>query len=215
MTNAFSRADIMAWRKTERRRLIEQRLAIDADQRRRHAGEIMARLSDFIGDLSGRSVSAYWPFRGEPDLRPWMASLAERGGSAALPIVIQKNAPLVFRTWKKGSKLVLGIWNIPMPADGPEVVPDIVIAPVVGFDAACYRLGYGGGFFDRTLAAMSPRPTIIGVGYAQAAITTIHPLPHDVPMDVIVTERGILVPASAPIMPTNQKIPTDGLGSPE
>jgi len=199
VTSSVSRADIMAWRKAERRRLIEARLEIDADRRRRHANEIMARLSHFIGDLSDRSVSAYWPFRGEPDLRPWMGSLPERGGSCALPIVIEKNAPLVFRIWKKGGKLVSGVWNIPVPADGAEVVPNVVVAPVVGFDKACYRLGYGGGFFDRTLASLSPRPIIIGVGYAQAAITTIQPLPHDIPMDVIITEREIVVPALTPV----------------
>ena len=199
MTSSVSRADIMAWRKTERRRLIEARLAIDADRRQRHANEIMARLSNHIGDLSGRLVSAYWPFRGEPDLRPWMGSLAERGGSCALPIVIEKNAPLVFRIWEKGGKLVSGVWNIPVPADGAEVVPTVVIAPVVGFDTARYRLGYGGGGFDRTLAALSPRPIIIGVGYAQAAITTIQPLPHDIPMDVIIIERETVVPTLTPV----------------
>jgi len=89
---------------------------------------------------------------------------------------------------------VPGLCKIPVPADGDDVVPNIVIAPVVGFDEACFSLGYGGGFFDRTLAALAPRPVIIGVGYAQAAMTTIHPLPHDVPMDVIVIEREIILP---------------------
>jgi 5,10-methenyltetrahydrofolate synthetase len=189
-----SRADIMAWRRTERRRLIDERLAIDVVERRRHAARVGDLLSQQIGALSGRCVSFYWPFRGEPDLRPWMQGLAESGGRFALPVVIEKNAPLAFRVWRQGDKLVPGVWNIPVPADGAEVVPDIVIAPVVGFDRACYRLGYGGGFFDRTLAAMSPRPMIIGVGYAQAAIASIHPLPHDIAMDVIVTERDIIVP---------------------
>jgi len=197
MTTFMSRSDILAWRKVERRRLIEARLGINVGLRRRHASEITARLSHFIGDLSGRSVSAYWPFRGEPDLRPWMEGLSERGGSCALPIVTEKNSPLIFRIWKKGEKLVSGVWNIPVPADSAEVVPNVVIAPVVGFDPACYRLGYGGGFFDRTLATLSPRPIIIGVGYAGAAITTIHPMPHDIPMDVIITEREIVVPAPA------------------
>ena len=198
MTNSLARADIVAWRKAERLRLIEQRLAIDAATRRRYAREIMASLTRFIGDLSGRTVSGYWPFRGEPDLRPWMEELAERGGVCVLPVVIEKHAPLIFRTWRKGDKLIAGIWDIPVPADGAEIIPDIVIAPVVGFDAACYRLGNGGGFFDRTLATMSPRPTIIGVGYAEAAISTIHPLPHDIPMQVIVTEQGIITPEPPP-----------------
>jgi 5,10-methenyltetrahydrofolate synthetase len=184
----------MAWRKAERRRLIEERLAVDPRERQRRAVEIAANLSRFIGAPAGRLASAYWPFRGEPDLRPWMAGFTERGGRCALPVVVEKNTPLVFRAWKNGDKLVRGVWNILMPADGPAIVPDIVIAPVVGHDADGYRLGYGGGFFDRTLAAMSPRPIIIGAGYADAALSTIHPLPHDIPMTAIVTERGILAP---------------------
>ena len=124
-----------------------------------------------------------------------------------MPVVIAKNAPLVFRAWKSGDKLVSGAWNIPVPADGGEVIPDIVIAPVVGYDKNCYRLGYGGGFFDRTLAALSPRPIIIGVGYTQAAITSIHPLPHDIPMTVIVTEHGIIAPAAPLTKDTTENPP--------
>lgn len=70
----------------------------------------------------------------------------------------------------------------------------MVIAPVVGFDPICYRLGYGGGLFDRTLAAMPERPRVFGVGYKQAAIPTIYPQPHDIPMDIVVTEDGIAAP---------------------
>ena len=70
------------------------------------------------------------------------------------------------------------------------VAPDIVIAPLVGFDEACYRLGHGGGFYDRTLATLAARPRIVGVGYTELALRTIYPQPHDVPMDVIVTENG-------------------------
>jgi 5,10-methenyltetrahydrofolate synthetase len=84
-----------------------------------------------------------------------------------------------------------GIWNILVPADGPDVRPDVVIAPLVGFDPACLRLGYGGGYFDRTLATFAQKPLVIGVGYGHQAIATIHPQPHDIPMDVIVTEAGI------------------------
>lgn len=81
------------------------------------------------------------------------------------------------------------------PADAEAVVPDAMIVPVVGFDSACHRLGYGGGFFDRTLAALPRRPRVIGVGYGQAVIATIHPQPHDIPMDVVVTEQGALTRA--------------------
>jgi 5,10-methenyltetrahydrofolate synthetase len=80
-----------------------------------------------------------------------------------------------------------GLWKIPYPAAGEEVSPTIVIAPVVGFDQACYRLGYGGGFFDRTLATMARKPWVLGVGYAELQIPTIFPQPHDIAMDWIVT----------------------------
>lgn len=190
--------EILAWRKAERRRLIDARLAIGAEVRRRYSTEIAEQLSEFIGVLSGRTVSAYWPFRGEPDLRPWIQGLTDLGARFALPVVVKKNLPLIFRIWQHGQRLVPGIWNIPVPADGVEVIPDIIIAPVVGFDSANYRLGYGGGFFDRTLAALPSRPVVIGVGYAQAAIASVYPLPHDIPMDVIVTERGPIAPSASP-----------------
>ncbi|MCC7274844.1 MAG: 5-formyltetrahydrofolate cyclo-ligase, partial [Alphaproteobacteria bacterium] len=193
-----TRAEIMAWRKAERSRLADERLAIDPDERRRFAAAIAAHLDRFIGAPAGRTVSVYWPFRGEPDLRPWMRRIAAGGGRCALPVVVAKRTPMVFRAWQPGCRLMAGVWNIPIPADGAEVVPDIVIAPVMGFDGAGYRLGYGGGFFDRTLAVLSPRPTAIGVGYARAAMATIRPLPHDIPMDAIVTERAVIAPAPPP-----------------
>ena len=189
-----SHALISIWRKEVRVRLIAHRLAIDANDRRQHSGKIALHLSHLIEPRFERTVSFYWPFRGEPDLRPLMQTVLEGGGRCALPVVVEKKAPLVFRLWQAGDRLVPGVWNIPIPADGDEVLPDVVIAPVVGFDSACYRLGYGGGFFDRTLASFPYRPLAIGVGYNAAAISTIYPLPHDVPMDVVVTESGTLRP---------------------
>ena len=190
-----SHASIFTWRKEVRVRLIAYRLAIDANNRRQHSVKIALHLSHLIEPVFERTVSFYWPFRGEPDLRPLMQTVVQGGGRCALPVVVEKKAPLVFRLWQPGGRLLPGVWNIPIPADGDEVLPDVVIAPVVGFDSACYRLGYGGGFFDRTLAIL-PHPLAIGVGYDAAAISTIYPLPHDVPMEAIVTERGILRPRS-------------------
>lgn len=100
----------------------------------------------------------------------------------------------MFRAWKSGDILSRGVWNIPFPAEGPEVRPDVVIAPVVGFDQACYRLGYGGGFFDRTLAALNCEPRFLGVGYAQQEISTIFPQPYDIPMQAVITEAGVRLP---------------------
>lgn len=181
-------ADVARWRKAERARLIEARLAIPAETRGAMARTIAAGLDAAIGDVSGRLVSLYWPFRGEPDLRPWMASVVARGGTVALPVVVEKAQPLVFRAYRPGDRLEKGIWNIPVPAEGEPVLPDIVIAPLVGVDPQNYRLGYGGGFFDRTLAALPKKPLVIGVGYEMQRIATIYPQAHDVPMDRIVTE---------------------------
>ena len=185
-------SDVRHWRKSERARLIKERLEISASTRRQKSDCIAGLLDLAIGDVSERVVSGYWPFRGEPDLRDWLEHLETRGSRCALPVVVNARAPLVFRIWRRGDKLERGVLDIPVPVAGEEVCPDVVIAPLVGYDRDAYRLGYGGGFFDRTLAAMEKRPLIIGVGYSQAEIQTIYPELHDIPMDKIVTEDKIV-----------------------
>ncbi|QKV20672.1 5-formyltetrahydrofolate cyclo-ligase [Oricola thermophila] len=194
LVDARQRRDVMRWRKAERERLIAARLAVGAAERAAWAAEIAGHVAE-LRDVSGRIVSLYWPIRGEPDLRPLAETVLRRGGTSALPVVEAKGQPLVFRPWRPGDDLERGVWNIPVPARGAPVVPDIVLAPVVGFDGEGYRLGYGGGFFDRTLATMEKRPVVIGVGYELARIPTIFPQPHDVPMDAIVTQAGTVVGA--------------------
>lgn len=179
-------SDVRRWRKAEREKLIAARLAIPADARAAMSARIATGLDAAIGDVAGRMISFYWPFRGEPDLRPWAETVKARGGRTALPIVVEKGQPLIFRAWKRGEKLDKGVWNIPIPARGDPVLPDVVIAPVVGIDPDRYRLGYGGGFFDRTLASMPRKPLVIGVGYAMQRIPTIYPQPHDLPMGEVV-----------------------------
>jgi 5-formyltetrahydrofolate cyclo-ligase len=178
--------DVARWRKAERVRLIAARLAVPADKRARVAEEVAAALDALIAPGPGVVVSLYWPFRGELDLRGWMARAVEAGAQVALPVVEAKGRPLTFREWRPGCAMARGVWNIPQPADGEPVTPTVVLAPVVGTDPGCYRLGYGGGFFDRTLAALSPRARAIGVGHPVAAIPTIYPQPHDIPMDTVV-----------------------------
>ena len=182
------RAEVMRWRRRERHRLIDERLALSATDRRARTALMAERLDGLLGDVRGMTVAVYWPFRGEPSLREWMQRIHARGATCALPVVVEPRTALVFRVWWPGASMVRGFWNIPVPADGPDVEPDVVVAPVLGFDPAGYRLGYGGGYYDRTLAAMGVRPLVVGVGLASAALPTIHPLPHDVPMDAIVTE---------------------------
>ncbi len=183
--------DLAGWRKTQREALIAARMALSQQQRQDMTKIIVEGLDKTVPALGGKTVSLYWPFRGEPDLRDWMDSVNKRGGTCLLPMVIAKGQPLVFRAWRHGEKLDRGVWNIPFPAEGPEVQPDIVIAPLVGYDRLCYRLGYGGGFFDRTIAACEKKPMVIGVGYALQAMETIHPQPYDIPMDFIITQAGV------------------------
>ena len=190
-----ARANVMRWRKAERGRLIAERLAVQASIRSLRATQISRRLDQVIGDPTGLIVSGYWPFRGEADLRRWFETIWVRGGRVALPVVVAKGAPLVFRIWRQGDRLERSVWNILVPAGGEQVLPDIVLAPLVGYARTGYRLGYGGGFFDRTLAAMPTRRLVIGTGYKQAELFTIYPQPHDIPMDVVVTEDEIITPA--------------------
>ncbi len=187
-------ADVNRWRKGERERLIAERLAVPAETRVAQGEAIAAGVLAEIGDIAGRTVSAYWPFRGEPDMRPLLEEVNRLGGRTALPVVVEKGRPLEFHLWRLGDSVSRGVWNIPIPAESRPCVPDIVIAPVVGHDPGCYRLGYGGGFFDRTLAALKSKPLVIGVGYAAARLSTIYPQLHDIPMDLILLETGIVRP---------------------
>lgn len=186
------RAATFAWRKAMRQRLIAERMAVPVADRAGKDAAMAAHLDALVGDATGLVVSLYWPFRGEPDLRAWGASLIARGARLALPVVETRAAPMIFRPWRQGDAMARGIWNIPVPATEAQVVPDVVIAPVVGFDPDSYRLGYGGGYFDRTLAGLTPGWRAYGVGLDLAALPTIHPMAHDVPLDAIATPTRVL-----------------------
>lgn len=187
LTDAQTAIDVARWRRAERVRLIAARQAMPVSARRSADARLVAALTERLGALSDRTLGLYWPFRGEPDLRGWAADRRRDGARILLPVVLRKDAPLVFRLWTGEAVLERGVWNIPVPPlSAPEEVPDIVIAPVVGAGDGTYRLGYGGGFYDRTLAALRAagrRPLVIGVGYAFQRIPTIFPQPHDVAMD--------------------------------
>ena len=180
-------SDVIRWRKGERERLIGARLELSADYRAAQTSAIAADLTQLVPSAPATVVSVYWPIKAEPDLRPWMHGMSQRGLHIALPVAVEVGQPLMFREWRPNARMARGLWKIPYPADGAEVVPTVVIAPVVGFDKECFRLGYGGGFFDRTLAGFDTAPLVIGVGYACALIPTIFPQSHDIPMDWIVT----------------------------
>ena len=184
-------AELKVWRRSERQRLLELRTGVPPAQRQQWAQEIEQRLRTLLQDRAGIILGVYWPFQAEFDPRPLIDRLVARGLSVALPAVVDKKGPLEYRAWRPEEALVDGVWNIPIPEKREIVVPQAVLAPLVGFDRDCYRLGYGGGYFDRTLAALSPRPLAIGVGFELSQMDTIHPQDFDIPMDVIVTEAGV------------------------
>ncbi|WP_417492354.1 5-formyltetrahydrofolate cyclo-ligase [Maricaulis sp.] len=187
--------EVTRWRTAERARLLGERAALSLAARKAAAAAITPRLDQLLARhfdrLDGLTVSAWWPIRGELDLRDWLAGLAARGARAALPVVTTRHAPLEFHAWTPQTPMTRGFRDIPVPAAGPAVIPDIVLAPLVGWDGAGYRLGYGGGYFDRTLAGLAPRPLAIGIGFEAARLATIFPQPHDIAMQAIITETGV------------------------
>jgi 5-formyltetrahydrofolate cyclo-ligase len=182
---------IRAWRREQRERLLALRTAAAAADRRAWGAAIEIQLAALLAAHPGITLGVYWPFRAEFDARPLVERLIATGFSAALPVVVDEKGPLEYRIWRPGDPLIDGVWGIPIPERRKAVVPQAVLAPLVGFDRQCYRLGYGGGYFDRTLASLAPRPMAIGVGFELSRLETIHPQDFDIPMDLIVTEAGI------------------------
>jgi len=184
-------AALRLWRRSQRQRLLALRTGTGQAERRLWGQEIEARLRLLLQERPGITLGVYWPFQAEFDPRGLIDWLIAAGSAVALPAVVDRKGPLEYRAWRPGEILVDGVWNIPIPEKRDIVIPAAVLAPLVGFDQECYRLGYGGGYFDRTLAALSPRPWAIGVGFELSRLETIHPQDFDVPMDVIVTEVAV------------------------
>jgi 5-formyltetrahydrofolate cyclo-ligase len=180
-----------AWRKAERERLIDERLAMTSEARTAAGAAIGAALETRLPPGSVALVGAWWPIRGEYNPLGYLRRVVDVGAAAALPAVIAPGAPLEYRPWTTKARMEPGRWDTLHPRDGPAVSPAAILIPLVGFDAAGHRLGYGGGFYDRTLAALSPRPLAIGVGFEAGRLASIEPADHDQPMDVIVTEAGV------------------------
>ena len=186
---------VAAWRRERRADLIARRQTVPLELRRQAAEIIGDRLNRLRATLGRSVIGFYWPIRHEINLLPWARALARSGDATlCLPVVVQPGAPLEYWHWTPDAEMRPGFWNIPVPAERRVIAPEVVLAPLVGFDADRYRLGYGGGYFDRTLAATSPRPIAIGVGYDFAALQTINPQPHDIPMDAVLTEQREMLP---------------------
>ncbi|HTC43940.1 MAG TPA: 5-formyltetrahydrofolate cyclo-ligase [Steroidobacteraceae bacterium] len=183
-------SEIRAWRKATRAELIARRMARDPAERKRLSEPVIDQLHSLINARRYPVLGLYWPIRAEIDLREFARQHVAAGGIVGLPVVVEDAAPLEFWRWRPAVALKRGRWNIPVPPERDLVHPDVLVVPLVGFDAQRYRLGYGGGFYDRTLAAAKPRPRTIGIAFRDAQLPSIFPQPHDVPMDTIVTEHS-------------------------
>jgi 5-formyltetrahydrofolate cyclo-ligase len=183
-------SEIQGWRKDTRARLLSRRQALGRPERDRVQAIVADLLLRHIPELRAACIGFCWPFKGELDLRGLVSDCIAAGATAALPVVIERARPLEYRAWSPRAKLERGVWGIPVPTERRVARPTILLAPLVGFDNAGYRLGYGGGYHDRTLAALEPRPLAIGVGYELGRLDTIHPQAHDIAMDAIATEAG-------------------------
>ncbi|HRP96695.1 MAG TPA: 5-formyltetrahydrofolate cyclo-ligase [Rhodocyclaceae bacterium] len=190
MTPSSSDSDILMLRRELRRTTISAREALTVTAHAALNTRLEAHLAELLETLAPMTVAFCWPFRGEPDLRRLMGrwTHADAARTAALPVVLEREHPLAFRPWVPGMALVADRHGIPHPPAGDTVVPDVVLVPLNAFDARGYRLGYGGGYFDRTLASL---PALaIGVGFELGRSDSVYPQAHDQPMDWIVTEAG-------------------------
>ena len=187
----MERREIIAWRKEKRAQLIEARMALTSAAHNAASAEIGKRLMTLFAPRSRTLVGAYWPFRREYNVLAFLEWLTERRHEVALPVVLGKGQPLEFRRWTRDMEMASGVYDIPYPSRGEPVRPSILVIPTVGFDDACYRLGYGGGFYDRTIASYAEKPLCIGVGFELGHLGTIHPLAHDIPMDWIATGQAL------------------------
>jgi len=183
---------------TEKSRLrteaIARRDALPADQRQAAAEAIAARPFP-LPIAAGTIVSGFMPLKSEINPLPLMRKLTEQGARLALPVIAGRSQPLVMREWTWGEPLTAGVWGIREPEPQARAVdPDIVLAPLLAFDRTGHRLGYGGGYYDLTIAQLRGRKTLAAVGLAFAVqeVFTVPVTPRDAPLDLVLTERGVI-----------------------
>lgn len=182
-------AELAAFRREQRERCRALRRAAGQDVRDAVVANVDRVVDALLRERPDVCIAFYWPIQGEIALFPSMQRALDRGATVALPIVVAQDTPLVFREWTLATAMESGMWNIPIPsASSREVDPHALLVPLVGYDDAGYRLGNGGGFYDRTLAVRAPRPLAIGIGFTSLRMPTIRPHEHDMPMDFVVTE---------------------------
>jgi 5,10-methenyltetrahydrofolate synthetase len=174
-----------------RRQLQAERLALpDRHERSVHLQQV---LRVWLVGRHERSIGAYWPIKGEFDALPalYRWSEAEPGRRIGLPVVDRETKHLRFHVWFPGCPMEEDAYGIPKPKDTAEFQPELLLVACVGFGPKGMRLGYGGGFYDRTLADLRPRPFTVGVGFMHGFVPWLQAEPHDVPLDAMLTEEGV------------------------
>ena len=184
-------AESSVFRAALRREKLAARLALDAARHSGLSAAIEGHLESLLDQHMPQTVAICAPVQGEFDARPLVTRLIAYGWRAAMPVVDTAAAPMAFRAWQADSPMTRDRHGIPIPAERISASPDLILLPLVAFDARGYRLGYGGGYFDRTLAAMVLRPYTIGIGFELARSESIRPEKHDIALDVIVTDAGV------------------------
>ena len=174
-----------------RRQLQAERQAlVDRHQR---AVQLQEVLRVWLVARPERQIGAYWPIKGEFDALPALFRWSEAEGvrRIGLPVINRETKQLRFHVWFPGCPMEEDAYGIPKPKDTEAFEPSLLLVPCVGFGPKGTRLGYGGGFYDRTLAALSPRPLTVGLAYGHGFIPWLEAEAHDVPLDAVLTEDGV------------------------
>ena len=181
--------DQQAGRKLQRAQLLEMRATLD--HRERLEAALQRRVADWLQSAGVHALGFYFPIRGEPDLRTvigtWLTS--DTRHVAALPVMAGRT--LQFHAWTADAPMQAGAFGIAVPAQGRVVQPECLLVPCVGFDDQRFRIGFGGGYYDRTLADLVPFPLVVGIAYEASRLESIDPRPHDVKMDAVITDAAV------------------------
>lgn len=183
-----------------RKALVEQRL--NMPDRRQRSALLQDVMRIWLVGRPDTVIGAYWPIKGEFDPLPALHRWKEDGElldqpqlrRIGLPVVDKVHKTMVFHAWYPGCRMEEDAYGIPKPKDTEVIVPTLMFISCVGYGPGGYRLGYGGGFYDRTLAILQPRPYTVGLGFTQGFLPDIEPQPHDIPLDAILNENGAVWP---------------------
>ena len=192
--------DIKNGKKSLRERLIRERL--DLPNRLELSEQLQRVMRFWLVDRQDTVIGAYWPIKGEFDPLPALHRWKEDGERLeepqlrriALPVINKEHKTLTFHAWYPGCPMEEDAYGIPKPKDTELVTPTLLFVPCVGYGPGGYRLGYGGGFYDRTLAVLEPHPFTVGLGFTHGFLEDLLPDEHDIPLDAILNDNGVVWP---------------------